>query len=208
MVVLHYTVLGCAEALDRLCDPAAEVSCHWLIDEGGAVAGLVDEGRRAWHAGRARWGGVVDVNARSIGIELVNDGRSLFPDPQMAALERLLAAATARHGVPPERVLGHSDVAVGRKGDPGARFDWRRLARRGLAVWPEGAGQGDPARLDAALVAIGYDPDAEPATRLAAFRLRVRPGASGPPDAVDAGLALAMAERWPVSRVDGASRRA
>ena len=199
MVVLHYTVLGRAEALDRLCDPAAEVSCHWVIDEGGAVTGLVEEERRAWHAGRARWGPVTDVNARSVGVELVNDGRSPFPDPQMTALERLLARVMARHAVPPERVLGHSDVAVGRKLDPGPWFDWPRLAGAGLAVRPEGAGRGDPARLGPALAAIGYDPEADPAARLAAFRLRHRPGALGPADAVDAGLALEVARRWPVA---------
>ena len=142
----------------------------------------------------------MDINSRSVGIELVNDGRSVFPDPQMAALERLLAEVMARHAVPPERVLGHSDVAVGRKLDPGPRFDWRRLAKAGLAVGLDGAGRGDPADLDPALAAIGYDPAAEPAARLAAFRLRHRPGASGPADGVDAGLALAVSERWPAAR--------
>ena len=200
MVVLHYTVLDGPASLDRLCDPAAAVSCHWLIDGDGAVTGLVDECRRAWHAGRSRWGDVVDVNDRSVGIELVGDGRAPFAEAQMAALEVLLAAVVARHAVPPERVLGHSDVAVGRKLDPGPRFDWRRLARAGLAVWPEGAGAADPDDLPAALDAIGYDPDVEPAARLAAFRLRFRPRARGPADALDAALARVVAERWPVAR--------
>ena len=201
MVVLHYTVLDAPAALDRLCDPEAEVSCHWLIARDGASTDLVDEGRRAWHAGRARWGEVSDVNARSVGIELENDGEAAFPQAQMAALEALLAAVMARHAVPPERVLGHSDVAVGRKRDPGPRFDWRRLARLGLAVWPEDAGAGDPATLPAALDAIGYDPDAAAEARLAAFRLRFRPYAGpGPADATDAGLAEAVARRWPVAR--------
>ena len=201
MVVVHYTVLDRPAALDRLRDPSAEVSCHWLIDRDGAVTGLVEEGRRAWHAGAARWGDVVDVNSRSVGIELVGDGRAPFPEAQMAALERLLAEVTARHPVPSERILGHSDVAVGRKVDPGPLFDWRRLARAGLAVWPEAAGERDPAGLRAALDAIGYDPDADREARLAAFRLRFRPEARGPADAADAGLAWAVAERWPV-RVD------
>ncbi len=204
MVVAHHTVLDGPAALERLCDPGAEVSCHWLIGRDGALTGLVDEGRRAWHAGRARWGELRDVNARSVGVELVGDGRSAFPEPQMAALERLLAQVMARHRVPPERVLGHSDVAIGRKVDPGPLFDWRRLARAGLAVWPEGAGAADPAGLGASLDAIGYDPEADPEARLAAFRLRVRPGAAGPADALDAGLALAMAERWPAPRRSGA----
>ena len=205
MVVLHYTVLDGPAALDRLCDPRAEVSCHWLIDRDGAVTGLVEEGRRAWHAGRARWGPVVDVNGRSVGVELVGDGRAAFPEAQMGALERLLGEVMARHAVPPERVLGHSDVSVGRKRDPGSLFDWRRLARAGLAVWPEEAPRADPDRLFAALDAVGYDPDADPAARLAAFRLRFRPEARGPADAVDAGLALAVAERWPV-RAERAAR--
>ena len=206
MVVLHYTVLDGPVALERLSDPGAEVSCHWLIDRDGAVTGLVEEGRRAWHAGRARWGEVSDVNSRSVGIELVGNGRAAFPEPQMAALERLLGEVMARHAVPPERVLGHSDVSVGRKSDPGPLFDWHRLARAGLAVWLEGAGTADPAGLGASLDAIGYDPEADPEARLDAFRLRFRPGVRGPADPVDAGLALAVAARWPVrpgaARVD------
>ena len=201
MVVIHYTVLGAAASLDRLRDPAAEVSCHWLVDRDGAVTGLVAEDRRAWHAGRSRWGEVRDVNSRSVGIELVGDGADGFPEAQMAALEGLLGEVAARHAIPPERVLGHSDVAPGRKRDPGPRFDWPRLAERGLAVWPEGAGEADPSGLGPALDAIGYDPEAGARARLAAFRLRFRPlAATGPPDAVDAGLARAVAERWPVVR--------
>lgn len=195
MVVLHYTVLDLAASLERLCDPAAEVSCHWVVDRDGVVTGLVDEGRRAWHAGRSRWGGVRDVNARSVGIELVNDGAEAFPEAQMASLEGLLAEVMARHAVPPERVLGHSDVAPGRKADPGARFDWARLAAGGLAVRPDGGWKG--ADLAAHLDRIGYDPEAAAPDRLAAFRLRFRPGASGPADALDAALAREVAERWP-----------
>ena len=198
MVVLHYTVLGAAESLARLCDPAAEVSCHWLVDRDGTVTGLVDEGRRAWHAGRSRWGAARDVNARSVGIELVNDGAEPFVEAQMAALEGLLGEVLGRHGIPPERVVGHSDVAPGRKVDPGPLFEWRRLAARRLAVWPEGAGEGDPATLPVALDAIGYDPEVAPEARLAAFRLRFRPlAAPGPADRADAGLAAAVAARWP-----------
>ena len=197
MVVVHYTVLDARASLERLCDPEAEVSCHWLVSREGAVTGLVGEDRRAWHAGRARWGNVTDVNSRSVGIELENDGERAFPEGQMDALTALLREVVARHRVPPERVLGHSDVSVGRKRDPGPRFDWRGLARLGLAVWPERVGEGDPAALQGALDTIGYDPDAEPESRLAAFRLRFRPGAAGSADATDAGIAAAVAERWP-----------
>jgi N-acetylmuramoyl-L-alanine amidase len=190
-------VLDLEASLERLCDPAAEVSAHWLIDRDGAVTALVDEGRRAWHAGRSRWGAARDVNARSIGVELVGDGAEPFPEAQMGALEGLLRGIVRRHRVPPERVLGHSDVAPGRKRDPGPLFDWGRLAALGLAVRPEAPGPADPARLPGALDAIGYDPEAAPAARLEAFRLRFRPGARGPADKTDAGIALAVARAWP-----------
>lgn len=188
LVVLHYTVLGCAEALERLCDPVAEVSAHYLIDRDGTVLSLVDEAGRAWHAGAGAWGGAGDVNSRSIGIELANSGQEPFPEPQIAALERLLAGVLERHGLGPEAVIGHSDMAPERKGDPGARFDWRRLALRGLAVWPEMAAPGD---WIADLRAFGY-PDAPPETLLAAFRLRFRPWACGPLDDTDRALAAGL----------------
>lgn len=189
LVVLHYTAMAtCAEALDRLCDPSAEVSAHYLIDRDGTVLSLVDEAVRAWHAGAGTWGGRGDVNSRSLGIELVNSGAEPFPEPQMAALEDLLAAILHRHGLPPQAVIGHSDMAPDRKGDPGPRFDWRRLARQGLAVWPEPGGAGDFA---ADLAAFGY-PDAPPELLLAAFRLRFRPWATGPIDQTDRNLAAGL----------------
>ncbi len=188
LVVLHYTVLGCAEALERLCDPVAEVSAHYLIDRDGTVLSLVDEAGRAWHAGAGAWGGAGDVNSRSIGIELANSGQEPFPEPQIEALERLLAGVLERHGLGPEAVIGHSDMAPERKGDPGARFDWRRLALRGLAVWPEMAAPGD---WIADLRAFGY-PDAPPETLLTAFRLRFRPWACGPLDDTDRALAAGL----------------
>ena len=136
------------------------------------------EERRAWHAGAGRWGGVTDVNSRSIGIELQNRGTHPFAHRQMAALEELLADLLARRAIPPERVIGHSDMAPARKADPGPRFDWRRLARAGLSVWPEGGGpEGD---LPAHLAGFGYDPALPPDLLLAAFRLRFRPGRAGP----------------------------
>ncbi len=139
MVVIHYTGMKTAEAArERLCDPAAKVSAHWLIDLDGRAEQLVDEGRRAWHAGVSSWGGESDVNSRSIGIELVNLGHEHgyhpFPEPQMRALEALLRAILARWPVRPENVVGHEEVAPGRKIDPGPKFDWARLARQGLAA--------------------------------------------------------------------------
>lgn len=189
LVVLHYTAMSsCAVALERLCDPAAEVSAHYLIDADGSVLSLVDEGARAWHAGAGSWRGVEDVNSRSIGIELANGGQEPFAEPQMAALERLLAAVLKRHGLGPEAVIAHSDMAPERKGDPGARFDWRRLAVQGLSVWPE---PGEPGDFIADLRAFGY-PEAAPEILLTAFRLRFRPWAKGPLDDTDLVLAAGL----------------
>jgi N-acetylmuramoyl-L-alanine amidase len=198
LVVLHYTVLPCAEARARLCDPAAEVSAHWLVAPDGTAEQLVDEGLRAWHAGAGAWGAVSDVNSRSIGIEMANSGDEPFPAPQMAALERLLAGVTGRWPIPPQRVIGHSDMAPARKRDPGARFDWRRLALGGLSVWPEGgAAVPDEGEVSAALTRIGY-PEAAAEVRLAAFRLRFLPGASGALTAAEMAAALDLAARFPV----------
>jgi N-acetylmuramoyl-L-alanine amidase len=200
LIVLHYTVLPAAEALARLCDPASEVSAHYLIDRDGTVLTLVDEAMRAWHAGAGTWGGRGDVNSRSIGVELVNRGDDPFAEPQMAALERFLAEALARHGLGPAAVIGHSDLAPDRKRDPGPRFDWRRLALQGLSVWPAAGtplphplngGAPEPAAFLADLGAFGY-PDAAPEVLLGAFRLRFRPWASGPLDATDCALAAGL----------------
>ncbi|MEY4697060.1 MAG: hypothetical protein RIT14_1488 [Pseudomonadota bacterium] len=205
LIVLHYTAMAsAAEARARLCDPAAEVSAHWLIHEDGQAEALVDERLRAWHAGAGRWGAVVDVNSRSIGIELQNDGRQPFAAPQMAALERLLVQIMARWAIPPGRVIGHSDMAPARKGDPGARFDWRRLALAGLSVWP-GVGGPKPGQAPLAglwddLAAFGYPLEAGQAAVLQAFRLRFRPWARGAADGTDAGLARWLAERFPAER--------
>jgi N-acetylmuramoyl-L-alanine amidase len=168
----------CAEARTRLCDPAFEVSCHWLISETGVVEGLVPEEMRAWHAGAGSWAGLEDINSHSIGIELANSGNQPFSEPQMVALEDLLRGIMARWGIPAARVIAHSDMAPERKGDPGARFDWRRLALQGLSVWP--LEPGDASRdLARSLDAIGY-PACDAGARLAAFRLRFRPWGRGP----------------------------
>ena len=205
LVVLHYTVLDCAEALDRLCDPVVEVSAHYLIDRDGTVLSLVDETHRAWHAGAGTWRGEGDVNSRSIGIELANSGAEPFADPQMLSLERLLADILGRHALPPAAVIGHSDMAPDRKSDPGARFDWRRLALQGLAVWPDPdrPGAHRPRDFKADLCAFGF-PDAPPDTLLAAFRLRFRPGANGPLDDTDRALAAGL-RRFAVDASPGAA---
>lgn len=189
LVVLHYTGMATsAEALARLCDPAAEVSAHYLIDADGALLPLVDESARAWHAGTGSWQGEGDVNSRSIGIELANSGDRPFPEAQMQVLERLLAVLLGRYALQPQAVIGHSDMAPDRKRDPGPRFDWRRLALSGLSVWPAPAVPGD---FPADLARFGYPP-AAPEVLLAAFRLRFRPWATGPLDDHDRALAAGL----------------
>lgn len=199
MLILHYTGMKSAkEALDRLCDPAARVSAHYLVEEDGTVWRLVAEDRRAWHAGVACWAGRRDINGASIGIELVNPGHEFgyrpFPEPQMAALERLCRDILRRHPIPPRHVLGHSDVAPQRKMDPGELFDWPRLARAGIGLWPEPSAESASAAgvsaLQAQLAAIGYEVprsgalDADTAAVIAAFQRHFRPArCDGVPDA-------------------------
>ena len=148
LLILHYTGMQSAvAALDRLCDPAAEVSAHYLIDEDGTVYRLVDEARRAWHAGVSSWRGRDDVNSFSVGIELVNPGHEwgyrAFPPAQLGACTALARDIVQRHAIPRARVLGHSDVAPARKQDPGELFDWAALARHGVALWPPDDGPDD-----------------------------------------------------------------
>lgn len=205
LIVLHYTAISCAEARDRLCDPGAEVSAHYLISETGTIEALVPETARAWHAGAGAWAGLSDINSHSIGIELANSGAEPFPNPQMTALETLLPQIMARWSIAPHRIIGHSDMAPARKSDPGARFDWRRLALQNLSVWPHPwAGRmaaQDTAELDLAAAftsaahAFGY-PDTPLETLLPAFRLRFRPWTTGPLDRTDLTLAADLARRF------------
>jgi len=178
LIVLHYTAMDSAErARDWLCDPESQVSSHYLIGRDGRIWRLVDEAMRAWHAGAGDWKGQDDINSRSIGIELDNDGGSPFSEPLMSTLEGLLDDLMHRHGIPAAGVIAHSDLAPGRKIDPGPRFDWRRLAMGGRAVWPEPA-PGGQFRADA--TRAGYPTEPDDNTILAAFRSRFRPGATGP----------------------------
>ena len=200
LVVIHYTAMETAEAaIARLCAPEHEVSAHWVICPDGATVQLVDEEMRAWHAGAAAWGAVTDVNSHSIGIELANRGQEPFAAAQMRALEDLLEGIMARWAIRPERVIGHSDCAPGRKGDPGPRFDWRRLALQGLAVWPEATPQdGTAADFMHHMKIAGYTSDFDMEIMLRSLRLRFRPWAEGPLSPEDIGLARALAERFPV----------
>lgn len=164
MLVLHYTGMESAEgALARLCDPGVDVSAHYLVGEDGHVFRLVDEKERAWHAGVAFWRGAADINARSIGIELVNPGHEFgyrpFPKAQMAALIELAGDILARRPeIPPRNVVAHSDVAPTRKMDPGELFDWRLLAEYGIGLWPEEADalMLEPDAVMSMLAAFGY----------------------------------------------------
>ncbi len=207
LVVLHYTGMPSAQAaLERLCDPATAVSAHYLIEEAGAVHRLVEEARRAWHAGVASWMGASDVNDRSIGIELVNPGHAFgyrpFPEAQMAALEALLGGILTRHGISPRRVVGHSDVAPMRKQDPGELFDWQRLARQGLAFWPRQAAAPvppEPAAVRTLLERCGYGLEVGAdslAAALIAFQRRFRPACcDGRPDHQTMSLLAAVADQ-------------
>ncbi|HEY5289126.1 MAG TPA: N-acetylmuramoyl-L-alanine amidase [Caulobacteraceae bacterium] len=142
MIVLHYTGMESGEAaLARLIDPAAKVSAHYMVEEDGSVFALVDEARRAWHAGVSSWGGVTDINARSIGVEIVNPGHEFgyrsFPPAQIEAVVGLLRDIRERWTIDDALILGHSDIAPRRKQDPGERFPWAILARAGHGLWAE-----------------------------------------------------------------------
>lgn len=182
-VVLHYTGMDSARAaLDRMCDPAAAVSAHYMVDEDGVVFRLVDEDKRAWHAGVSFWLGATNINDRSVGIEIANPGHEFgyrpFPEAQMASVETLLGDILSRHAIPASRVIGHSDVAPARKQDPGELFDWQRLAKKGLAVWPDKAVDAvDLSGVARMLAGIGYDPDAALKDVVTAFQRRYVPHA-------------------------------
>ena len=198
MVVIHYTAMAsAAAACDALCNPDRQVSAHYVIAEDGIVTALVPEELRAWHAGAGRWGAVTDVNSHSIGIELANTGTTPFAAPLMDTLCTLLGGIMDRWAVGPARVIGHSDMAPGRKIDPGPRFDWRRLALMGLSVWPE-ARQAELDDFAAMMRAFGYTATDDPDLLLDVFRSRFRPWARGPLDATDAGLITDLARRFPV----------
>ncbi|MAL80327.1 MAG: N-acetylmuramoyl-L-alanine amidase [Sneathiella sp.] len=142
MLVLHYTGMQSGRgAIERLCDPEAKVSAHYVVEEDGRIFKLVEEERRAWHAGVSFWRGAKDINARSVGIEIVNPGHEFgyraFPAPQMASVAALAADIVSRHQIPSRNVVGHSDVAPMRKEDPGELFDWQWLAGQGVGLWPE-----------------------------------------------------------------------
>lgn len=144
MILLHYTGMQSGEAAEAwLCNPASEVSSHYLVHEDGRIVQMVRESDRAWHAGKSSWHGNVDINSCSVGIEIVNPGHTFgykaFPKRQIAAVIELCRGIAARHAVGAERVLAHSDVAPGRKVDPGEKFPWKTLAEAGVGLFIEPA---------------------------------------------------------------------
>jgi N-acetylmuramoyl-L-alanine amidase len=197
MVVLHYTGMQTGQAaIDRLRDPEARVSAHYVVEEDGRVFRLAPEERRCWHAGKSFWQGETDCNAASIGIEIVNPGHEWgyrpFPDDQVEAVIGLLDGIRSRWQVPDSRIVGHSDVAPDRKEDPGELFPWKRLAEAGHGLWAEAsAAPGAPLDLgdegpgvfifQAGLTKLGYDSapsgqyDAHTQTIVRAFQRHWRP---------------------------------
>jgi len=185
-LILHYTGMETAkDALDRLTDPDSGVSAHFTIDESGAVYQHVETEDRAWHAGQSYWRGINNLNAHSIGIELVNPGHDFgyrsFSRPQTDALVKLAKDLMRQYKIPAENVLGHSDIAPERKLDPGELFPWSYLAERGVGIWPEipEDKRGKVAALDVyqALADYGYDPEADRDCVLMAFQRHFQPEA-------------------------------
>lgn len=199
ILLLHYTGMpGTAEtALRWLCDPESQVSSHYFVFEDGRVLSLVPEERRAWHAGAANWAGETDINSRSIGIEIANQGHPGglpdYPEAQIEALLALCRDIVGRHPIPAHRVLAHSDVAPGRKLDPGERFPWAEFAAAGIGHFVEPAaigggrffGPGDSGQpveaLQSLLAVYGYGIDingaydARTEAVIAAFQRHFRP---------------------------------
>jgi N-acetylmuramoyl-L-alanine amidase len=173
MIVMHYTGMQTGQAaLDRLRDPIAEVSSHYLVEEDGRVFSLVAEERRAWHAGASFWKKRRNLNGVSIGIEIVNPGHEFgyrpFPEPQIAAVIALIGDIRSRWMIDDSQIVGHSDIAPERKQDPGELFPWKRLAQAGHGYWvevppapglPLAEGETGPGvfALQAGLTRLGFD---------------------------------------------------
>lgn len=176
-VIIHQTSNdNIADALSTLTDPARKVSAHYLIGRDGTLHQLVDESRRAWHAGMSYWGGNTDLNSSSIGIELDNDGAEAFADVQIDALLALLRELGPRYRIPTANYLGHGDIAPRRKVDPSRHFPWQRLAQEGFGLWceaPAAPALEGPLDEILALQALGYDV-ADPAASLRAFHRHFR----------------------------------
>ena len=179
LIVLHYTGMETGQAaLDRMRDPEAKVSAHYMVEEDGRIFRLVDEEKRAWHAGVSEWAGETDINSISIGIEIVNGGHDfdlpVYPKAQIDAIISLTKEIMDRYGISPHRIVGHSDIAPGRKQDPGEKFPWQQLADAGCSIWPRDV-SGSFADIKADLASAGYSLDAGLQPVLIAFQRRFRP---------------------------------
>ena len=214
-LVLHYTVSNWEQSL-RVLTKGGQVSSHYLVrDEPARSYLLVDESRRAWHAGPSFWSGHTNLNASSIGIEIVNAGYvdtpggrvyADFPEPQVKEVIALVKDIVARHQIRPERIIGHADIAPGRKQDPGPKFPWKRLADEGIIPWPDLAQvqnkivlfeslPPDAAWFQDKLARVGYnlprngELDAMTQDVISTFQMKYRPSNySGKPDAETAAL--------------------
>jgi N-acetylmuramoyl-L-alanine amidase len=203
ILVLHYTGMPTgADALERLRDPKApRVSSHYMVEEDGRTFRLVPEERRAWHAGASYWKGERNINSVSIGIEIVNPGHEFgyrpFPDAQVAAVISLITDIRSRWQIPDDRIVGHADVAPGRKDDPGELFPWKRIAQAGHGLWVEapaapglplaqGAEGVEVFALQAGFTRLGYD---------------LPP--SGKFDAATKAVVVAFQQHWRQAKVDG-----
>jgi N-acetylmuramoyl-L-alanine amidase len=189
-IILHYTAMSTENSLERLCDPVHEVSCHYLIDPSGICYQLVDDSKRAWHAGKSYWRGYVDLNSRSLGIELVNSGNENYPEAQMKSLIRLLKYLIESFNLNPKNVLGHSDIAPSRKLDPGKWFDWKKLSANGVGFFPEVSAliDCDKQIFLAQAERAGFNPNTNFEHILKTFRNRCRPNFTGEFDGYDCAL--------------------
>ncbi|CAN5547753.1 N-acetylmuramoyl-L-alanine amidase [soil metagenome] len=182
-LIIHCTAMATAEdAIQRLCDPAAKVSAHYVVDEQGTVYRLVAEENRAWHAGVSYWDGTSDLNTSSIGIEIANPGDAPYPQAQMDAVIALSNAIVNRHKIRSFYVVGHSDIAPNRKQDPGEQFDWQSLSTSNLGVWPvptqsdyTASATWTEKEVKRALVKVGYRPTLDQVTLLTAFQRHFQP---------------------------------
>ena len=202
ILVLHYTGMKTGEeAIERLRDPEARVSAHYVVEEDGRIFRLVPEERRAWHAGVSFWKGERNINGVSIGIEIVNPGHEFgyrpFPDAQIAAVIDLVADIRSRWQIGDDRIVGHSDVAPGRKDDPGELFPWKRLAEAGHGLWVEAPpAPGEP-------MAQGEESAAVFALQAGFTRLGYDLPPSGKFDAATKDVVTAFQRHWRQAKVDG-----
>ena len=199
-IILHYTAMSTEKSLERLCDPVHEVSCHYLIDPSGVCYQLVDNNKRAWHAGKSYWRGYHDLNSRSLGIELVNSGNEDYPEAQMKSLIKLLQHLIESLALNPKNILGHSDIAPARKLDPGKWFNWQKLSVNGVGFFPEIS---EPIACDkqvflAEAKRAGFNPNANAEHVLKTFRNRCRPKFTGELDGYDCALMQKFADAFDI----------